>query len=107
MKHLVVVLSLGWGLAAPAPLPAAALRGTAAGSPRRGAAMPRRPVSSPTIASVGYEPSTGTLEVEFMNGAIVQYDGVPMAVYAGLVNAPSPGSFFVTHVDGRYPYRAR
>ncbi len=67
--------------------------------------MDRIPVSSSNLASVGYDPLTTTLEVEFLNGRIYQYSGIPMEVYVGLMNAPSKGSFFHHHVrQAGYPY---
>ncbi len=39
--------------------------------------MLREPVISISIAAVGYDPVRRTLEVEYKNGAIVRYPGVP------------------------------
>jgi hypothetical protein len=39
--------------------------------------MHREPVVSISIASVGYDPELRLLEVEYKNGKIVQYPGVP------------------------------
>jgi hypothetical protein len=55
--------------------------------------MERTPVASSDVASVGYESDSATLEVEFLNGAIYQYFGVPEDIYQGLMNAGSKGSF--------------
>ena len=46
--------------------------------------MDRTPVSSSNLASVGYDPSTKTLEIEFNDGAVYQYDDVPESEYTGL-----------------------
>ena len=43
--------------------------------------MNRSPVSSINVASVGYDGSTLTLEVEFLSGSVYQYFDVPNAVY--------------------------
>lgn len=56
--------------------------------------MERTPVSSGNLASVGYDESGAILEVEFNNGRIYQYSGVPEEVYQGLMNAGSHGIFF-------------
>ncbi len=56
--------------------------------------MDRVPVSSSNLASVGYEPETTTLEVEFLNGSIYQHFNVPEYVFEGLINAPSKGSYY-------------
>lgn len=64
--------------------------------------MMRRPVSSSNIRSVGYDPTTRTLEIEFNSGAVYQYDGVPTTVHAGLMGASSHGSYFHQNIKGRY-----
>lgn len=43
--------------------------------------MNRTSVTSSNIASIGYDPSSLTLEVEFTDGSIYQYFDVPEAVY--------------------------
>ncbi len=60
--------------------------------------MDRTSVSSSNLASVGYEPTTQTLEVEFLNGSIYQYSGVPPSVYSGLMSASSHGSYLDQYV---------
>lgn len=105
MKCLAIVISLGWCLVAPTPIKAAANPSIAGITPQLVATMPRQPVRSSNIASIGYESSTNTLEVEFLNGAVYQYYGVPKTVYEGLMNASSHGSFLAAHVKGRYQYK--
>jgi hypothetical protein len=39
--------------------------------------MHREPIVQLRIASVGYDPAQRLLEVEYKNGKIVQYSGVP------------------------------
>lgn len=51
--------------------------------------MNRTPVSSSNLKSVGYDESSKTLEVEFLNGTVYQYSGVPASVYQGLMSASS------------------
>jgi len=60
---------------------------------RKEKTMERIPVQSSNLASVGYDPGTMTLEIEFLNGSVYQYFGVPESVYAGLLNAPSKGRY--------------
>lgn len=55
--------------------------------------MERVPVQSSNLASVGYDPKTSTLEIEFLNGNIYQYFGVPSEIHQGLMNAGSKGSY--------------
>ena len=56
--------------------------------------MKRAPVQSSNIASVGYDPATSTLEIEFHSGGVYQYLGVSREVYEGLMKAASKGSYF-------------
>ena len=65
--------------------------------------MERKQVSSSNIRSVGYEPETRILEVEFHGGRVYQYSGVAEGVHRNLMLADSKGSFFSTHIRDRYP----
>jgi hypothetical protein len=67
--------------------------------------MNRTPVGSSNIRSVGYDPASRTLEVEFHSGGIYQYSGVPEAIHQGFMHASSKGSYFHDHIKDRYPYR--
>lgn len=68
--------------------------------------MNRVRVSSSNLSSVGYDPATATLEVEFLNGGVYQYFNVPAHVHAGLMSAASHGSYFDGHVKkAGYRYR--
>lgn len=49
--------------------------------------MDRTPVVAAHLASVGYDPATGTLEVAFTGGAVYQYLSVPEGLYWGLLAA--------------------
>lgn len=67
--------------------------------------MNRIPVSSSNLASAGYDSSSSTLEIEFLNGGIYQYFGVPEYVYNELLNADSKGQYFDRNVKkAGYPY---
>lgn len=66
--------------------------------------MNRTPVSSSTVVSVGYEPSTLTLEVEFKNGSIYQYFDMPDSVYQELMRASSVGKFLNANIKNNYRY---
>jgi hypothetical protein len=65
--------------------------------------MNRQPVESSNLASVGYQPSTRMLEVEFMRGGVYRYSDVPQDVFDELIAAPSPGSYFAVHIKNTYP----
>jgi hypothetical protein len=59
--------------------------------------MERTAVTSRNIVSIGYDPSSSTLEIEFKD-ATYQYYGVPADIYEGLLQAPSKGSFFAQYI---------
>lgn len=66
--------------------------------------MERIPVQSSNLASVRFDATTLTLEVEFLTGGIYQYYGVGADVYEGLMTAGSKGSFLSQFVKkGGYP----
>ena len=66
--------------------------------------MYRQPVSSSNIASIGYDQSSQTLEIEFNDGAIYQYFDVPASVYEGLMGANSHGQYLAQNIRGIYRY---
>jgi DNA helicase HerA-like ATPase len=64
--------------------------------------MERDPVVSSTLLSVGYEPTSGTLEVEFKSG-VYQYYNVPEPIYQQLMEAGSKGQFLHVYIKPAYP----
>jgi hypothetical protein len=66
--------------------------------------MDRNQVSSSNVSSVGYDPATQTLEVEFSNGNVYQYFDVPEPVYQQLIQAASLGAFLNGNIKGSYRY---
>ena len=67
--------------------------------------MNRQSVDSTDIKSVGYDPATKILEIEFHSGGIYQYLDVPDMVYSDLMNADSKGKYFHRHVKNVYNHR--
>lgn len=68
--------------------------------------MTRKPVKSSNLKSVGYDPTSKTLEVEFQGGAVHQYAGVPPEKHAALMKAKSVGSHFHKHIRDRHKSKA-
>ena len=66
--------------------------------------MERTPVESSTVASIGYDSDTSTLEVEFQNGSIYQYFDVLEHVFDGFVQAPSKGQYLHQEIRDAYRY---
>lgn len=67
--------------------------------------MQRINVDSSNISSIGYDPDSQILEVEFHSGSIYQYEGVPQHEHSALMNANSHGQYLNEHIKGVYPYR--
>ncbi len=67
--------------------------------------MFRVPVVSSNLRSVGYDPATHVLEVEFHRGGIYQYYSVPEHVHRRLMGAASKGGYLADHVKDVYRYR--
>ncbi len=67
--------------------------------------MERKRVNSGTIRSVGYDASSQTLEIEFSNGSIVQYQRVAAEIHRRFLAAPSPGSYFRDEIEESYTAR--
>lgn len=64
------------------------------------------PVRSTNVASVGYDPGSSTLEVEFRAGGLYMYYGVPERHYLNLTSGTrSVGSYLAREIRGRYRYR--
>lgn len=66
--------------------------------------MERISVSSSNIASVGYDESSQTLEIEFIPGSIYEYYGVPLYVFQELTSASSVGGYFAQRVKNVYGF---
>lgn len=65
--------------------------------------MRRRLVDSSAIRSLGYDPASQTLEVEFQSGSVYDYFGVTSRLWASFQAAPSKGKFFARKIRGRFP----
>jgi hypothetical protein len=66
--------------------------------------MNRIPVQSSNLASVGYDVTTITLEVEFKDGSVYQYYDVPEMTYQMLMSADSKGKFLNYQIKGVFRY---
>ena len=67
--------------------------------------MDRIPVPSSYLKSVGHDPVTKILEIEFQDGSIYHYFSVSKIIYDGLMQAASHGQFLDIHLkQGGYHY---
>lgn len=65
--------------------------------------MEREMVTSSTVLSIGHEPTSSTLEVEFKNGGVYQYYNVPEMIYQQLMASDSKGKFLHAYIKPAYP----
>lgn len=67
--------------------------------------MERKRINASNIRSVGYDPASRVLEVEFTSGAVYQYENVSAETHRRLMQSSSAGSFFKDNIEEEY--RAR
>ncbi len=66
--------------------------------------MKREHVTSSNIESIGYDPKSQTLELEFLNGSIYQYFDVPQNIYDEIMGADSHGKYLAANIKGHFRY---
>jgi hypothetical protein len=65
----------------------------------------RTPIASRALLSVGYDPESQTLELEFATGRVYRYEGVPRGTYDWLLRTPNKGAYVARMINERYPFR--
>jgi hypothetical protein len=60
--------------------------------------MHREPVTSSQIKSIGYDPQTKQMEVEFKSGGVYQYENISAKDHEDLMAAESVGSHFYKNI---------
>ena len=64
----------------------------------------RKSVSSSIISSIGYDPSNGTLEIQFnQDGGVWHYFDVPKSVWNEFKKSSSHGKYFLANINNQYP----
>jgi lysyl-tRNA synthetase, class II len=61
-----------------------------------------RSFSSTAVARASYDTEEQTLEITFTSGRSYTYENVPEGVWEGLCTTRSVGSYYATHIKGRY-----
>ena len=67
--------------------------------------MKREHVDSSSLNSVGYDPESHTLEVEFRNGGVYRYLDVPEDEYSELRGSDSLGRYLNARIKPRFRWR--
>lgn len=68
--------------------------------------IPRKSVACSTLAAIGYDASTKTMDLEFRTGAVQRLSGVSPQDFAGLRCATSITSHYIRHIRGKFPTEA-
>ena len=66
--------------------------------------MERIRVFSSHIVSVGYDTGQKILEVEFKDGKVYQYLGVPSQIYDQMMDSDSKGTYLHRYVRNKYKF---
>ncbi len=64
--------------------------------------MDRQYVDSSMISSIGFDPQTSTLEIEFKSGVIWDYPGFPEYLWYEFESSESKGKFFHQNIKEQY-----
>jgi hypothetical protein len=64
--------------------------------------MERQPVESSMISSIGYDPNSSTLEIEFNSGAVWQYYDFSESLWYEFLDSESKGKFFHREIKNQY-----
>lgn len=59
---------------------------------------------SSSVASVGYDPETNEMQVQFKGGGVYLYKKVPQHIYENMINASSVGKYFHLNVKNFYDF---
>ena len=65
--------------------------------------MRRQRVESSAISSVGYDPESSVMEIEFQSGSVYLYHEVPAALFESFLAASSKGRFVSENIRSRFP----
>lgn len=61
-------------------------------------------VESSNLNLVGYDAEKSELHIKFLSGTEYIYHAVPVAVFDGLMNAPSKGKFHAQHIKDKFEF---
>lgn len=59
-------------------------------------------LSSSNLKRCAYDIETEELKIQFQSGKVYSYQGVPASVYNGLLEADSPGRYFIQSIKDIY-----
>lgn len=59
-------------------------------------------VTSSNIESIGRDEATGVMRVQFSNGGLYEYAGVPVSTWNEFMGAESKGKYFAQNIKGKF-----
>lgn len=62
----------------------------------------RTPVKSSNVASIGYDPDSKTLVIEYIDGSVYHYHDVESSTHQELMSAKSIGKHIHSSIKGQY-----
>lgn len=65
--------------------------------------MSGKAITSSCLRSIAYRSERQLLQIEFADGGVYSYSGVPDTVHTALLNAESPGRFFNQMIRNCFP----
>jgi hypothetical protein len=69
--------------------------------------LPMVAIRSSSLAQVAYDCHHSILHVQFRDGTVYEYEGVPLQRYLDLLQADSKGGYFNRHIRNHYPQAKR
>jgi KTSC domain len=66
--------------------------------------MTRIKVNSDQLLSIGYEPDSELLELEFPCTSVYEYQKVQPVLYMGLMHTDAKGDYFNKHIKDKFQY---
>lgn len=64
-------------------------------------------LESSNLKQADFDPMMGTLTIGFVNGTVYEFYGVPEDLYQKLLDASSPGKFFLSQIKGKFDFAKR
>ena len=59
-------------------------------------------VESSNIDSIGRDEATGVMRIQFQNGGLYAFKGVPISTFNEFLGAESKGKYFASQIKGKY-----
>lgn len=69
------------------------------------AAMEMKKLASGNLRAVGYDPGKRTLDVQLVDGSVLQFSGVSADVHRRLIGASSPWSYYRDNIEEEFSVR--